>query len=137
MTSERITSSNAPLRAYRFGKYFAQLSEPNSCQPVQVKSDFWQNGISMLPPGRLISQINSDKNWMSWERHPNGEEFILQLSGTLELIFELDGSQTKLILQPNDFVIVPPGVWHTANVPLPGSALFITPGEGTENRERH
>ena len=91
----------------------------------------------MLPPGRLVSLIESAEDWTSWERHPHGEEFILQLSGILELILEQGRGQNTLTLQPNDFAIVPSGVWHTANVPLAGSTLFITPGEGTENRERH
>ena len=31
--------------------------------------------------------------------------------------------------------VVPRGTWHTARVRLPTSMWFITPGEGTENRD--
>ena len=68
-----------------------------------------------------------------WEHHPNSDEFILQLSDTLELIFERGGVGEMLLLQPRHFAIVPSGIWHTANVPLIGSALFMTRGEGTEH----
>lgn len=33
------------------------------------------------------------------------------------------------------FVVVPRGTWHTAKVHAATTMLFITPGEGTENRE--
>ncbi|MBD1868653.1 hypothetical protein H6F95_15320 [Cyanobacteria bacterium FACHB-471] len=35
---------------------------------------------------------------------------------------------------PGAFVLVPCGTWHTAKVHSPSSMLFITPGEGTQNR---
>ena len=35
---------------------------------------------------------------------------------------------------PGEFVMVPRGVWHTARIATRASMLFITPGEGTENR---
>ena len=89
-----------------------------------------------MPPGRLVSMIDSATDWDSWERHPHGAEFILQLSGELELILDEDGKETSILLRQQDFTIVPPGVWHTANVPEPGAALYITPGEGTQNRTR-
>jgi hypothetical protein len=33
-------------------------------------------------------------------------------------------------------VVDPPGVWHTADVQEPGTALFVTPGHGTELEPR-
>ncbi len=33
------------------------------------------------------------------------------------------------------FVVVPKNTWHTAKVHAPTMMLFVTPGEGTENRE--
>ena len=35
---------------------------------------------------------------------------------------------------PEEAMINPANVWHTARVHEPGLALFITPGEGTEQR---
>ena len=136
MMNESGSNNQNALRAFRLGEYFAQLTEQGGCEPVRIDDDFWQNRISELPPGRLVSLVDSATNWDSWERHPHGAEFILQLSGALELILAKDGKETSILLRQNDFAIVPPGVWHTANVPEPGAALYITPGKGTQNRAR-
>ena len=39
-------------------------------------------------------------------------------------------------LGPGDYAINPRGAWHTADADEPVVALFITPGEGTQNRQR-
>ena len=36
---------------------------------------------------------------------------------------------------PGSFVVVPKNTWNTAKVHAPTTMLFVTPGEGTENRE--
>jgi len=124
------------LSVFNLAEYFAQLTLDNGCLPVKVDASFWEHGIAELPPGRLVSMVESDADWLSWERHPNGEEMIIQLSGQLILILESNGSIVEQTLEEGDFVIVPRGVWHTANVSASGRALFITPGDGTENRPR-
>lgn len=43
---------------------------------------------------------------------------------------------TAAQLHAGQAAINPRGVWHTADVHEPGSALFITPGRGTEHRPR-
>ena len=49
---------------------------------------------------------------------------------------ELDGEVRSAIIQGGEAIINPPGVWHTADVTGPTTALFITAGMGTENRPR-
>lgn len=136
MTNEPGNADQNALRAFRLGVYFAQLTSHGGCDAIRTDADFWENGIANLPLGRLVSLVDSVANWDSWERHPHGAEFILQLSGKLELVLENDGKETFVLLQEQDFAIVPQAVWHTANVPEPGAALYITPGEGTETRSR-
>ncbi|MEO7240643.1 MAG: cupin domain-containing protein [Sphingomicrobium sp.] len=121
---------------YHLGQHFVQLTRDDVCLPVEVDPSFWEHGLDALPPGRLVSLIESDCDWPSWERHPNGEELIVQLSGELVLIFEIDGATIERRLTGGDFTIVPRGIWHTADVPQVGKALFITPGDGTEGRPR-
>ena len=121
---------------FNLAEHFAQLTLDNGCLPVKVDACLWKRGIVELPPGRLVSMVESDADWLSWEHHPNGEEMIIQLSGQLILILEFSGSIVEQKLREGDFVVVPRGVWHTANVSAAGRALFITPGDGTENRPR-
>ncbi len=86
--------------------------------------------------GRLVCILEQEATWSSWERHPAGEELVVLLSGRVDLVQEVDGAEQVVALEPGQAAVNPPGVWHTAVVHEPGSALFITPGEGTEVRPR-
>lgn len=86
--------------------------------------------------GRLVSMYTFDKPWDVWEMHPHGSEVVLCISGQIDLIQEVDGKKNKTTLKQNEYVINPPGVWHTADVADEATALFITAGEGTEHRPR-
>lgn len=121
---------------FRLGASFAQLTEGDGCIPVAVGDDFWERGIAGLPPGRLVSMLDTGPAWNTWECHPHGEEFILQLDGSLTLWLELDGRCEERRLRAGEFIIVPRGVWHTAEVTASGKALFITAGKETAIRPR-
>jgi hypothetical protein len=49
---------------------------------------------------------------------------------------ERHGGVRTIVLGLSEAVINPPGVWHTADVSGPCTALFITPGLRTETRPR-
>jgi hypothetical protein len=36
--------------------------------------------------------------------------------------------------RPDEYLLVPKGTWHTARTAVPTNMLFVTPGEGTENK---
>jgi mannose-6-phosphate isomerase-like protein (cupin superfamily) len=82
--------------------------------------------------GRLVCVVPQDATWDSWERHPAGDEVVVLLSGRVDLVQDIDGTEHVVELQPGRAVINPAGVWHTARVHEPGVALFVTPGRGTE-----
>lgn len=88
--------------------------------------------------GRLVSQHTFSEPWDSWEMHPHGAEVVLCQSGRLTLHQEhTDGQLTTITLLPGEYAINPPGVWHTADVDEPTTAVFITAGWGTQGRPRH
>ena len=81
----------------------------------------------------LVSIYEFEKDWPTWERHPAGDEIVCLLSGRVR--FEVEGRGTVgELTQPGEFLIVPRGTWHTAHTNVPTTMLFITPGEGTENK---
>lgn len=123
-------------RAYPLGAYFAQLGGEADCLPVEVDAAFWETGVQALPPGRLVSMFESATDWQVWEMHPQGEEMIIQIEGELVLVLEQDGGEVRVALRAGEFAVVPKGVWHTADVPAKGRAIYITPGEGTQSRKR-
>lgn len=86
--------------------------------------------------GRLVMIGTSASTWTSWERHPAGDEVVVQLSGRLTLIQDSDGQGQRIELRAGQAAINPRGVWHTVDVLVPGRAVFITPGRGTEHRPR-
>jgi mannose-6-phosphate isomerase-like protein (cupin superfamily) len=84
--------------------------------------------------GRMVCVLEQAETWDGWERHPAGEEVVVLLSGRVDLVQEIDGAERVVPLEPGQAAVNPAGVWHRAIVHEPGSALFITPGEGTEGR---
>jgi hypothetical protein len=89
------------------------------------------------PEGRLVMMGRSEASWDSWERHPAGQEVVVLLSGSIDLVQrEPDGRERRIPMAPGQAVINPVGVWHTADVHAPADALFITPGLGTEHEPR-
>lgn len=88
------------------------------------------------PEGRLVAIHTFREPWPTWEMHPKGEELVVCLSGRLVLHQEIDGGRRTVTLEEHQAVVNPPGVWHTADIEGEATALFITAGEGTENRPR-
>lgn len=86
--------------------------------------------------GRLVTIHTFDEPWTMWEVHPKGAEVVVCLAGRLTLHQEVDGEVRTVVLEPHQGVINEPGVWHTADVDGPTTALFITAGLGTDHRPR-
>jgi quercetin dioxygenase-like cupin family protein len=86
--------------------------------------------------GRLVSMHTFAEPWDSWEMHPNGDELVLCVDGEIVLHQELPDGVAQVTLRTGEAVINRPGVWHTADVTHPATALFITAGVGTEKRPR-
>ncbi len=84
----------------------------------------------------LISCFEFERDWSSWEIHPNGDEIVILLSGEVTFVFQLDKEEKHIYLSGQGaYVIVPKNVWHTARTNVKTKMLFITPGEGTKNKD--
>ncbi|AVP98764.1 cupin [Ahniella affigens] len=116
---------------------------PDGClTPIPVTDTFWQalaqGQLGELNHGYLLSSFRFSENWTSWERHPAGDEWVCLLSGVVTLILEQpDGLQRCTLAAPGDFLVVPQGIWHSADATADCTLLFLTPGAGTEHRPRH
>ena len=77
-------------------------------------------------------------SWTSWEMQPTGEELVICVAGVLTLVQAINGVEQRSTLHAGQVAINPRGVWHTADVPAGSSAtaLFVTPGLGTDGRPR-
>lgn len=84
----------------------------------------------------LMAIHDFDRDWSTWEVHPCGDEVLVLLSGGISLQLRIDDQDQRVTLSSvGQSVIVPQGIWHTAQVPETAKVLFLTPGEKTQNRE--
>jgi mannose-6-phosphate isomerase-like protein (cupin superfamily) len=107
---------------------------------VDVTSTFWEDldrRFDNFKGHLLVAKFDFEADWPSWEIHPAGDEIVVLLSGYADMILDQGGShQVSSLAQPGSFVIVPKGTWHTARISTPTSMLFVTPGQGTENKPK-
>jgi len=118
---------------------YVHLDEAGAATPIPVTDSFWPDlsggRTPQLEQGRLVTAFSFDKDWDSWEMHPEGEEVVLLLSGSVDFILDQGGKESTVALrEPGAFVIVPRGAWHRARPHAPTSMLFITAGRGTRHR---
>lgn len=117
-------------------KTFLHLAPTGAATPLDGGPAIFANIPPILATGRLVALLAHDADWRGWERHPAGDEVIVQLTGRMRLRLELPEGEALAELSPGRCVVVPSGVWHTADVLEPGRALYITEGHGTEHRPR-
>lgn len=86
--------------------------------------------------GRLVSMFTFDAPWATWEMHPNGDELVLCVAGSITLHQERGDETATVTLGPGEAVINAPGTWHTADIEEAATAVFVTAGQGTELRPR-
>ena len=108
----------------------------NRALPLPVTDEFWANLESgkQVIGGALVAAYRFDASMTHWERHPAGDELVMILSGALDLVVERAGQEERTPLPAGRLGVVPRGLWHRFDVVAPATALFFTPGEGTEHR---
>lgn len=133
------------MQVSQITEHYLHLSAEGQFGALLPAATFWQELASgqhpQLEQGLLCSAYSFAAPWPSWERHPTGAELVLLLKGAATLILEQDGIESRQLLQQTgDFVLVPAGVWHTADPILDHNdlctLLFFTPGAGTEHKAR-
>ncbi len=87
-------------------------------------------------PGRLAMIEHSREAWGMWECHHAGDEVVIVISGVARFIQDVGGEQVHTRVTAGGAIINPAGVWHTADVEEPFSAVYLTPCPGTEHRPR-
>jgi mannose-6-phosphate isomerase-like protein (cupin superfamily) len=75
------------------------------------------------------------------ESHPDGDEFLYVVSGTMRLVLDdgdeqAVGAETEVLLASGDACVVPRGVWHRLEALEPSSLVHLTPGPNGPHRPR-
>lgn len=117
---------------------YVHLATDGTSQVAPGGAGFWSMptaAMARFDEGWLISEFTCDKDWASWEMHPNGDEFVYLLSGDVELHLELPSGVSSTRIAGRGAVLVPRGIWHTATVFRPSRMFFVTRGGGTQHRQ--
>ena len=113
------------------------LAATGEAEPVPGGDAFWSRPKAELDAlGRrwLVSEFECSADWPTWEMHPEGDEFVYLLSGEATMVLEGPAGPTRVPLRGRAAIVVPRGVWHTAEVTAPSRMLFVTLGAGTQHR---
>ena len=68
------------------------------------------------------------------EMHPDADEVLFLISGSVDVLLELDDGEQTLELTAGDACIVPKGIWHRIRRREPSRLIHVTPGPGGESR---
>ena len=122
-----------------FSSTCLRLRADASIEALPIDNTFWQRMMSgelgNFHNEFLITCGTFDRDWPNWEMHPNGDEIVCLLSGSVTFILEEPHRTQEIALSDNgSYVVVPKGTWHTAKPRGQCRMLFITPGEGTQHR---
>ncbi len=106
-----------------------------------IGEDMDEHGVSR-PQDRFgrrwdwLAGISSqDCDWARWERHLDGDELVVLLSGAMSLDLEYpDGTRSNCELLISHGMIVPVGTWHRGIVRQPGEVLTVTFGSPSQHR---
>lgn len=112
------------------------LKEIGTAIPLEVSPDFWSTLAQRpdLQTGRLIGVFRFERDLPHWEMHPAGDELLVALDGSFELLLQAEPRDQVIPLQKGQAYLVPFGAWHRIRVLVPGEILFVTPQKGSQSR---
>jgi mannose-6-phosphate isomerase-like protein (cupin superfamily) len=84
--------------------------------------------------GWLMAAFHMTEDPPAWEMHPEGEEILYLMSGSMDVVLEAPNGDRVVQLRPGTACVVPRGVWHRQVLAGPCDLLALTYGRGTEHR---
>jgi len=92
---------------------FVHLAMSGKASELEVGPDFFRSFRSRedLQNGRLMGALDMSEGSSHWEMHPDGDEFLYLLSGSMDVELE-DRDQKRCIrLSGRTGCVVPCGIW--------------------------
>jgi len=114
---------------------YVHLADDGAAEVIDVDDEFWTQieHRTALHQGRLLGAFHMTESPDHWEMHPHGDEILVLLSGSVDVILNTRREQV-VALRKQGSCIVPSGVWHRQLVHEPSEMIFITPGRETQHR---
>lgn len=103
-------------------------------QHLNISPRDHQPGPPQRVPGMTVGIIDMTEDAPhNGELHPDGDELLYVISGSIRLTFEsVPDEYTDLL--PGEAAIVPKGEWHKVSLLEPTRLLHITPGPDGDHR---
>lgn len=118
-------------------EHYVNLDAQGAAQVLQGGDAFWNQPpaeLDRLGTGWLVAEFMFQHDWPTWEMHPEGDELVYVLEGSATLLLEIAGEVQRITVEAPGLVVVPRGVWHTAQIHRPSRFLHVTRGLGTQLR---
>jgi len=121
------------------------LQDGGRAPTIDVTETFWRDLVSATPTSPGAALVANGAGWLTavyrferdtptWEMHPAGDEVLVLLSGAIDVVLEVAGTNRLVELRERAACLVPRGTWHRQVVRTPGHELAITYGKGTQHR---
>jgi mannose-6-phosphate isomerase-like protein (cupin superfamily) len=115
--------------------------ERGRAEAMPVDERFWERVISGQQPlpGWLVASFEFPSAICAGgaghsERHPNGDEIHVCVSGAMAAVLEHDKSDEVIEFAAGQTCLIPRGTWHHLVPRKPSRIVSLTFGEGTEHR---
>jgi mannose-6-phosphate isomerase-like protein (cupin superfamily) len=133
-----VTAMHDTLAAHDPTATYLHLGTGPEVTMLPATDEFWAtlDDRAELHRGRLVTGFVHDADWTVWERHPVGDELIVVTSGSVRFHLDDGESVRELTVAAPEYLVVPAGMWHTADALGPARMLVVTWGEGTDHRPR-
>lgn len=113
---------------------YVLLDENGTATPMVGGDAFWSQSAAQLDAiGQcwLMAEFAFAGNWPNWEMHPHADEVVYLLEGEVRMLLQFTSGIAVHPLQAPAAMVIPKGVWHSAETAVPCRMLHLTMGDGT------
>jgi mannose-6-phosphate isomerase-like protein (cupin superfamily) len=113
------------------------LAMDGSMRSHRKTAEFYGNAGKnpAMKDGRVLALYHAngpqDVHYPVWEMHPEGDELLILVLGSLSVEFREGETARTAPLPPQAAFIVPAGIWHRIIVNEPSVLLAVTPRHNT------
>jgi len=128
------------MEQFKLSSTFVHLRDGGDAERVELTPAFWrQSSSGKKKHDRIVGIFEfksaSDLHSSMQEMHPEGDEVIYLVAGSIDLILDEPDGERIVSLQAGEAAIVPRGVWHRLVMREPGELLFVNSRTGMQGRK--
>jgi mannose-6-phosphate isomerase-like protein (cupin superfamily) len=125
---------------FKLSSTFVHLRDGGDVERVELTPAFWsQSSSGKKKHDRVVGVFEfksaSDLHTAMQEMHPEGDEVIYLVAGSVDLILDEPSGERVVSILAGEASIVPRGVWHRLVMRKPGKLLFINSRTGMRGRK--